>query len=90
MIAAKRVQDRIEMYGPIQAGRTPHVKKLIRFLITDAAPHKVFAAAEAIRSNKVAAEDVTRQRVELTHAYLRALDGNDIIDQWLARGGHSR
>lgn len=90
MIAAKRVQDRIEMYGPIQAGRTPHVKKLIRFLITDAAPHKVLAAAEAIRSNKVAAEDVTRQRVELTHAYLRALDGNDIIDQWLARGGRSR
>lgn len=87
---AERVRERVQEFGEVRSARTRQVKKLIKFLITDAPHSKVQEAAEAIFADDNARGDVQHQRAALMRVYNGALDADFSIYQAFASKDRSR
>jgi hypothetical protein len=67
-----------DMYPEPSDAATPQVRELVELLRADAPQERIRAAAEAVRSDPFAREDVHRHRVELAQAYNTAIEDSDL------------
>lgn len=66
------------MYPEPGDAATPQVRELVELLRSDAPQERIRAAAEAVRADPFAREDVHRHRVELAQAYNTAIEDSDL------------
>lgn len=71
------IAEAARVYPPPEDAQTRQVAAFIRLLRADAEPARLQAAADAIRVDGAAREDVNRHRVELALAYRKCLDGEN-------------
>lgn len=67
-----------DMYPEPSDAATPQVRELVELLRADAPQERIRAAAEAVRADPFAREDVHRHRVELAQAYNTAIEDSDL------------
>lgn len=76
---AERIKAAELLYPPPEAARTRQVATFIRLLREDAPKDKIQEAAEAVRADVVAREDVQRLGIELARAYNTILDDDAVM-----------
>lgn len=74
----ERLAELAQTYPDPADAATPQVRRLIELLRADAPAREIQEAADAVRSDPIAREDVQRHKVELARAYTTALNDDAV------------